>query len=189
MSQSGTVATAPSATGVACAYPGPMRAGLPEWTVLAVTCERPVHGFAVAALTAADGELGRVWQIPRPVVYRAIGRLERAALISAEAVEAAGGPPRTLYAATGPGREQVRAWLDAPVPHVREMRSEFLLKLAVHNRQGSDPAALIERQRAVLGPIVSALEREQAGADAFDRVLVAWRHASARAALEFLDEL
>lgn len=166
-----------------------MRPGLPEWTVLAVTTERPVHGFAVAALTAADGELGRVWQIPRPIVYRAIGRLQESALITAEAVEAAGGPPRTLYAATTPGRHQVRAWLDAPVPHIREMRSEFLLKLAIHHRQGSDPAPLVEGQRAVLGTIVTALDTELAGVDAFDRVLVAWRHASARAALEFLDEL
>lgn len=166
-----------------------MRPGLPEWTVLAVTTERPVHGFAVAALTAADGELGRVWAIPRPIVYRAIGRLEESALITAEAVEAAGGPPRTLYAATTQGREQVRAWLAAPVPHIREMRSELLLKLAIHHRQGSDPAGLVEGQRAVLGPIVTALEAELAGADAFDRVLVAWRYASARAAVEFLDEL
>ena len=166
-----------------------MRPGLPEWTVLALTCERPVHGFAVAALTAADGELGRVWQIPRPIVYRAIGRLEEAALISAEAVEAAGGPPRTLYAATPAGREQVRAWLSAPVPHVRELRSEFLLKLAIHHRQGTDPAPLVERQRAVLEPIVAALALERADADEFDGVLVAWRQASARAAVEFLDAL
>lgn len=166
-----------------------MRPGLPEWTVLAVTTERPVHGFAVAALTAADGEIGRVWQIPRPIVYRAIGRLEESALITAEAVEAAGGPPRTLYAATMQGREHVRSWLSEPVPHIRDMRSEFLLKLAIHHRQGSDSGSLVERQRAVLGPIVTALEAELAGAAAFDRVLVAWRHASARAALDFLDEL
>ncbi|MBW0105123.1 PadR family transcriptional regulator [Pseudonocardia sp. KRD291] len=166
-----------------------MRPGLPEWTVLAVTTERPVHGFAVAALTAAEGEIGRVWQIPRPIVYRAIGRLEESGLITAEAVEAAGGPPRTLYTATVQGREQVRSWLEAPVPHVRDMRSELLLKLAIHHRQGSDPGPLVERQRAVLGPIVTALEAELAGADAFDRVLVAWRHASALAAVGFLDEL
>lgn len=166
-----------------------MRPGLPEWTVLAVTTERPVHGFAVAALTAAEGELGRVWQIPRPIVYRAIGRLEESALITAEAVEAAGGPPRTLYTATAQGREYVRGWMSEPVPHIRDMRSEFLLKLAIHHRQGSDPGPLVERQRAVLGPIVTALEAELAGMDAFDRVLVAWRHASARAAVEFLDEL
>ena len=37
---------------------------LPEWLVLAILSQRSMHGFAVAQLTAQDGELGRVWQIP-----------------------------------------------------------------------------------------------------------------------------
>ena len=48
---------------------------LPEWLVLAILSQQPMHGFAVAQLTAADGELGLVWQIPKAVIYRAIGRL------------------------------------------------------------------------------------------------------------------
>ncbi|MBC3194724.1 helix-turn-helix transcriptional regulator [Pseudonocardia sp. C8] len=165
------------------------RLGLAEWTVLAVTGERPVHGFAIAALTAADGELGRVWQIPRPVVYRAIGRLVDTGLITAEAVESSGGPPRTLYAATAEGRRRVDAWLVTPVPHVRDLRSEFLLKLAVTHRRGADPGPLVAAQRRELEPIVEALRAEQEGADEFDRMLAAWRRVSAEAALAFLDEL
>jgi len=177
----------------------PARLGLAEWTVLAVAGERPVHGFAIAALTAADGHLGRVWQIPRPVVYRAIGRLVDAGLITAEAVETGGGPPRTLYTSTDAGREHVETWLSAPVPHVRDLRSEFLLKLAVLHRRGDDPAPLVAAQRRELEPIVDALRSEQdgmqrdgagkGGADDFDRMLIAWRRVSAEAALAFLDEM
>jgi len=47
---------------------------LVDWTVPSVVDEAPAHGFAVAALTARGAALGQVWQIPRPVVYRAIGR-------------------------------------------------------------------------------------------------------------------
>ena len=171
-----------------------VRLGLAEWTVLAVTGERPVHGFAIAALTAADGHLGRVWQIPRPVVYRAIGRLVDAGLSTAEAVAPGGGPPRTLSASTASGRERVEAWLAAPVPHVRDLRSEFLLKLAVLHRRGEDPAPLVAAQRRELEPIVAALrsERDGTGQDAtgdFDRMLVTWRLVSAEAALAFLDEM
>ncbi|MEJ8279653.1 PadR family transcriptional regulator [Pseudonocardia spirodelae] len=166
------------------------RLGQAEWVVLAVTGERPVHGFAIAALTAADGELGRVWQIPRPIVYRAIGRLVDAGLITAGAVETQGGPPRTLYAATPAGEGHVEAWLATPVPHVRDLRSEFLLKLAVQHRRGGSTAALVDAQRRVLEPIVTALRAEQdGGGDDFDRMLAAWRRTAAEAALAFLDEL
>lgn len=53
---------------------------LPEWLVLALLSQQPMHGFAVAKLTAPGGELGRVWQVPKAVIYRAISRLEAAGL-------------------------------------------------------------------------------------------------------------
>ena len=48
----------------------PPELSLPEWTVLTVLSQQPAHGFAVAALTSPQAELGRVWQIPRPIIYR-----------------------------------------------------------------------------------------------------------------------
>ena len=49
---------------------------LAEWTVLALICEHPTHGFAIAQLTTPGGELGRVWHFSKPVVYRSIAHLE-----------------------------------------------------------------------------------------------------------------
>jgi PadR family transcriptional regulator AphA len=46
---------------------------LAEWTVLALISEAPRHGFAIFQLTAPDGELGRIWSITKPVIYRAVG--------------------------------------------------------------------------------------------------------------------
>jgi len=94
-----------------------------EWTVLALISEHPTHGFAIAQLTAPDGELGRIWQIPRPVIYRSIGRLEEAELVAPQAVEPGRGPQRTIYAVTPAGRRAAAAWLDTPVDHIRDVRS------------------------------------------------------------------
>jgi DNA-binding PadR family transcriptional regulator len=126
---------------------------LPEWTVLTVLSQQPAHGFAVAQLTAPRGELGRIWQIPRPVIYRAIGRLVEADLIRPESVQPGLGPQRTIFAATPQGRQAVTDWLDTPVAHVRDIRSHLLLKLALLDRAGADPADLLRRQREVLEPI------------------------------------
>ncbi len=73
---------------------------LPEWLVLTILTQQAAHGFALAQLTAPDGELGRVWQIPKAVIYRAIGRLLDADLIQAESTEMGLGPQRTVYTAT-----------------------------------------------------------------------------------------
>ena len=162
---------------------------LPEWTVLTVLSQQPAHGFAVAQLTAPGGELGRIWQIPRPVIYRAIGRLVEAGLLRPESVEPGLGPQRTIYAATPQGRQAAEHWLDTPVAHVRDIRSHLLLKLALLDRAGADPADLLRRQRAVLEPIARAIETGQPARGGFDATLLAWRRSTAAAALEFLDTI
>lgn len=162
---------------------------LPEWLVLTILSQQPAHGFAVAQLTAADGELGRVWQIPKAVVYRAIGRLLDAGLIAPEGTEPGLGPQRTVYTVTADGRAAAGRWLFAPVEHVREIRSELLLKLALLDRAGENPAPLLRAQRAVLEPLVGAIESRRAHSDGFDAILLAWRRATAVAALDFLDTI
>ena len=162
---------------------------LPEWTVLTVVSERPTHGFAIAQLTAPHGELGRIWHIPRPVIYRSIGRLLDLGLLIPGAVESGRGPQRTLYSATPRGHEAVRRWLDTPVEHVREVRSHLLLKLALLDRVGGDPTGLLERQKATLEPIAQAINAENPTSEGFDATLLAWRRATTAATMSFLEDV
>jgi DNA-binding PadR family transcriptional regulator len=162
---------------------------LPEWLVLAILSQQPAHGFAVAQLTASDGDLGRVWQIQKAVVYRAIGRLLDADLIAPEGTEPGQGPQRTVYTATPTGTEAAARWLHRPVEHVRDIRSHLLLKLALLDRAGDDPGDLLDAQRAVLEPIAAAIEARQAASGGFDATLLAWRRATAVAALDFIDRI
>jgi len=162
---------------------------LPEWLVLAILSQQSAHGFAVVQLTAADGELGRVWHIPKAVIYRAIGRLLDAGLVSPEGTEPGLGPQRTVYTATPAGRRAAQRWLHTPVEHVRDIRSHLLLKLALLDRAGDDPADLLRGQRAILEPIAAAIEAQRAQSGGFDATLLAWRRATATAALDFLDTI
>ena len=52
-----------------------------EWSVLALLAEEPGHGWALARQMARDGEIGRVWALGRPLVYRALELLEERGLI------------------------------------------------------------------------------------------------------------
>jgi PadR family transcriptional regulator AphA len=149
---------------------------LPEWLVLAILSQQPAHGFAIAQLTASGGDLGRVWQLPKAVVYRAIGRLHDAGLIAPEVTEPGLGPQRTVYAATVRGDQAAGRWLRTPVEHVREIRSQLLLKLALLDRADEDP-------------IAAAIEASQARSTGFDATLLAWRRANAVATLDFLDRI
>jgi DNA-binding PadR family transcriptional regulator len=167
------------------------RLSVTEWAVLGVVAERPQHGFAIAKRLAPDGDIGRVWTVRRPLVYRALATLQETGLVARRGAEpGAGGPPRTPAEITPRGHELLLAWLQQPVAHVRDVRSLFLLKLAILDGIGGDPVALARAQRNHLAPTLAALGDQAAAAPAgFDRALLRFRLESAHAVVRFLDGL
>lgn len=163
---------------------------LAAWIVLALVDESPKHGFAVAALTADDGDVGRAWQVPRPIVYRSLDRLETLGLVRVASTEAGRrGPQRSVLTTTAAGRAAVHAWLERPVSHIRDVRSELLVKLALLLRREIAPKALIAAQRVALEPVRTALRRQRAAATGFGEVLATWRTENVDAAMRFLDDV
>jgi DNA-binding PadR family transcriptional regulator len=163
---------------------------LAEWLVLCLVGEEPRHGFAIARLLDAEGSMGKVWRVPKPVVYRALQRLEDLRLVRiAEQQPSSQGPVRSLIDATPAGREAAAAWLARPVSHTRDVRSELLVKLALLDRSGTDPQPLLEAQREHLVPVAEALRARLAAATGFDRTLVLWRYETVSATVRFLDAL
>src|SRR5262249_19724161 len=98
------------------------------------------------------------------------------------------GPRRTIVRVTQRGRRALRSWLASPVDHVRDVRSEFLVKLALLARSGRPHQELVQRQLAELAPVLAALHRPVEG-DEFCAVLARWRREQARAVERFLRSL
>ena len=79
-----------------------------EWAILALLDEEPAHGFALARAMATGGEVGRVWDMRRPLVYRALEMLQRLALITPVAtLRRESGPQRTIFEPTTEGRRRL----------------------------------------------------------------------------------
>lgn len=163
---------------------------LAEWLVLCLVGEQPLHGFAIARMLGPEGSMGQVWRVPKPVIYRALQRLEHLALVqTTEQQPSSQGPVRSLVAATGAGRDAAAAWLTRPAGHNRDVRSELLVKLALLHRSGADPQPLLDAQRDQLIPVARALRDRLAAAAGFDRTLALWRCETVSATLRFLDAL
>jgi DNA-binding PadR family transcriptional regulator len=161
---------------------------LTEWLVLCLGSEGPTHGFAIARLLSSQGELGQVWRVPKPVIYRGLARLEQLGLVRIVGEQPTNlGPVRSLVEATPEGRKAAAGWLGTPVRHIRDVRSELMVKLALLDRAGADPRGLLAAQREQLAPIGAALAERLVGADGFDRTLTRWRFETVSAALRFLD--
>jgi PadR family transcriptional regulator AphA len=161
-----------------------------DWAVLALLCEQSTHGFALARVLAEDGELGQVWTMRRPRVYRAIEDLREAGLVEAvETAPSTTGPNRTLLRATPAGAVAVEQWLARPVTHVRDARSELLLKLVLTQRAGRDVRPLAAAQLGILEQLVEGLAAQLEGAEGVRALVLRFRLAQARATREYVGEL
>lgn len=161
---------------------------LGEWACLGLLALGPAHGFALAARLRPEGDVGRVWSLSRALTYRALEQLEVRGLIAAAGEEQGiAGGTRTLFALTENGRAELRRWLEAPVLHLRDLRSELLLKLVLARLAGVRATALVRRQREAVARMVAVTDA--AVAEAPDDVVALWRAESTRAAQRFLDSL
>jgi DNA-binding PadR family transcriptional regulator len=163
---------------------------LSEWLVLCLICEKPTHGQAMASLLRQGGVLGRVWRVPKAAVYRAVERLELLGFIKTIGQEPSHqGPIRSLLEATPEGQTAARAWLSRPAVHVRDIRSELLVKLALLDRAGDDPQELLAAQHAQIVPLAAAFDDHLQSVAGFDRTLILWRYETITAAIRFLEAM
>lgn len=159
-----------------------------EWACLGLLVASPAHGFALAQELAPTGDIGRIWSVSRPLVYRALDQLLERGFIEPRSEEPGrAGGTRTIYAPTSSGRNAFRRWVTTPVVHLRELRSELLLKLVLAQRCSVSVNALIQRQSVLIEEIRAGLI-ERIAVDQEDLVLT-WRMHAVDAAQRFLSDL
>ena len=163
---------------------------LTEWAVLGLLREGSAHGWDVARAFAPAGPIGNVWTVSRPLVYRAVSVLRDLGYVEDRgSTPSSSGPERVLLAPTPRGRAALRRWLERPVEHVRDLRSELLLKLLFIERAGLDRTPLLRAQLEELERGENSLVQRVAASEGFDRTVAMWRLTSARAARAFVEAL
>jgi DNA-binding PadR family transcriptional regulator len=159
-----------------------------EWAVLALLCERPAHGYAIASAMAPDGDVGEIWSLSQQHTYRTLSTLQALGHLEVSAVTpGAGAPRRTELTATSEAKRMVSRWLRTPERHIRDLRPGLLLKLHLLRRRGRSPLPLLEAQRNLLARTLAEL----AASDVEDQptaLLNRWRRTMAAAALTFVEQ-
>jgi molybdopterin-binding protein len=142
------------------------------------------HGYELAKQFEVGTTLGHVLTLSRPVVYRAIKTLEALQLV--RSIESTGirGQLKWKLKCTSSGEKIVKKWLGSPVQNLRDLRTEFLIKLLLLQISKQNSKPLIKAQREALKTRIANLL-----ADVSATPISIWRREQARAALRFLDEL
>ena len=155
---------------------------LGEHVALALVAQGAEHGWAVGTRLAPDGDIGRIWTLSRALTYRAIELLVERGLVARRGTAQGRGGDRTLLRPTPRGRQALDAWLDEPVAHLRDVRTELLVKLTLREQAGLPAAPLLAAQRAHLAATIEALTQAEP-----DDYVDLWRRVSAEAVARFLE--
>ena len=159
-------------------------AQLAKNVVLALVVQDPRHGWALHEELSPDGDIGRAWRLSRQLVYRAIDTLESEGLVRRATPKDGRGAEKVVISATAKGRTHATRWLDEPVEHLRDVRTELVVKVMLRERAGLPVKGFVEKQRLQFEPVFRAIENSPA-AGAVD----AWRRESATAVKRYLTRL
>jgi DNA-binding PadR family transcriptional regulator len=116
-----------------------------KFALLGLLAHDPKHGYDLK--NELEQALGGHWEINFGQIYTTLARMERDGLVEMVAEDRDGRGKKT-YRLTGPGRQELTAWLEEPVEKPRQLRDEFFIKLVVGRLAGPiDPQPMIDRQR------------------------------------------
>lgn len=159
------------------------RLSLADNVCLALIVNGAEHGWAVVQQLQPETRFGRIWSLSRALTYRSIEHLIELKYIRRRGVTAGKGADRRLIHATSIGRNVSHQWLETPVEHLRDVRTELLLKLELRTQAKKQNVAFIRRQQKMFAPVISSLETT---AQSSKVPVDLWRSESAKSVDKFL---
>ncbi|HXG37100.1 MAG TPA: helix-turn-helix transcriptional regulator [Dehalococcoidia bacterium] len=135
---------------------------------------KPAHGYDLLRMLHGDTGAGRIVPLKPATLYAILHDLQARGLIKGQLLSDSY-PPRTLFSPTELGQEVFRKWLAEPVRRIREVRSDFLLKIYFAALLAPEEGLrLLDRQIQVIESYVQNLSAELPlyAPDSFDYLVV-----------------
>jgi len=152
--------------------------------VLALVVHTPRHGWAIHEQLSPTGDIGHAWTLSRQLVYRAIDTLVEDGLVKRAVPKDGGGGDKVIISPTAAGKRMALQWLDSPVTHLRDVRTELVLKVMLREKMKMPLDSFLESQHAIFDPLIASINK-----DASDSPVNLWRRESANAVKRYLSRL
>jgi len=114
----------------------------PEWALLGLLTQKPMHGYELYRYFTDPSALGQVWYLGLSQMYKLLKELEGQGYLEAALEEQENYPDRKVYHITPSGRAAFLQWMEKPISSPRLIRVEFLAKLFLAQLLGSE---MVER--------------------------------------------
>ena len=152
--------------------------------VLALVVHTPRHGWAIHEQLSPNGEIGHAWTLSRQLVYRAIDTLVEDGLVKRAMPKDGGGGDKVIISPTTTGKRVAMKWLETPITHLRDVRTELVLKVMLREKMGLPLASFLESQHVIFDPLIASINKDASGSP-----VNLWRKESANAVKRYLSRL
>jgi PadR family transcriptional regulator AphA len=152
--------------------------------VLTLVVHTPRHGWAIHEELSPTGDIGRAWTLSRQLVYRAIDTLVEDGLVKRATPKDGGGGDKVIISPTAAGKRTTMQWLDSPVTHLRDVRTELVLKVMLREQLELPLAPFLALQHEIFDPLSASINKDQS-----DSPVNLWRRESANAVKRYLNRL
>ena len=95
-----------------------------------------------------------------------------------------GGADKVIISPTAAGKRTAMQWLDSPVTHLRDVRTELVLKVMLRERMNLPLAPFLALQHEIFDPLIASINK-----DTSDSPVNLWRRESANAVKRYLTRL
>lgn len=141
-----------------------------EYALLGLLRAGPAHGYRLAAAFGRGGRLGHILHLKMSLLYAYLRKLDEQGWVSAS-VEPGTARTRRVYTLTPSGEAALDRWLAQPVGAMREMRLDFMLKLALAiERDRGRAARLVTEQEDAARRWLAHLREQAAALSSEERV-------------------
>ena len=152
--------------------------------VLALVVHTPRHGWAIHEELSPTGDIGRAWTLSRQLVYRAIDTLVEDGLVKRATPKDGGGGDKVIISPTAAGKRTAMLWLDSPVTHLRDVRTELVLKVRLREKMKMPLDSFLSLQHEVFDPLIASINKDSSSSP-----VNLWRKESANAVKRYLTRL
>jgi PadR family transcriptional regulator AphA len=152
--------------------------------VLSLVFHTPRHGWAIHEELSPTGDIGHAWTLSRQLVYRAIDTLVEDGLVKRATPKDGGGGDKVIISPTAAGKRTAIQWLESPVTHLRDVRTELVLKVMLRDRANLPLAPFLTAQHEIFDPLIASINK-----DVSDSPVNLWRRESANAVKRYLSRL
>ena len=162
------------------------------YAILGLLRERPMHGYEIAQRFVPDADLGQVTPADMSTIYTFLKDLQEHGLIRGKRETVGARPPRTVFSPTEEAEPLFLDWVHRPVARIREVRSDFLLKLYFAQRLG--PTAVKTLVKDQVAACQNYLERQHASVRSlepmsFEAIVSESKLTAAESVLTWLDRV